>query len=164
MFQEARLIAVNYVPDELEIGMMFLIDVIGHEENIITLDKVPNDMEAYIREYGYPVKLYVIDEGNPNIPESSKVLGNPEQIGWFDLGAHSEVLSDITLRQINTILNGYDGYCLIEMFVHPETQLLEPVVYENKITLCYADSYEDEEYDDDEDYEEQYMDEEFDDD
>jgi len=164
MFQEARLLPVHYIPDELEIGMMFLVNVIGHEENIITLDKVPNNMNAYIEEYGYPVKLHVIDEGNPNLPETSKVLANPEQIGWFDLGAHSDVLSDITLAQINKILNGYDGYCMIEMYEDPETYEIKPVVYEDKITLCYADAYEEDEYgeDDEDDYYEE-MDEQFDD-
>lgn len=150
MFQEANLIAINYVPDEIKKGTMFLIKA-GIDLQIHVADKdIPQYMmDEYIRDYGYPVQLAIIDDGNPNIPNSTKMFATHEQIGWFDEGEWSDELSDIKLSQLNRIFAGYDGRCMIELEEGEDGNFF-PVLYENKVTICYPDAYDSDDWDDDE--------------
>jgi hypothetical protein len=80
-----------------------------------------------------------METGNPNLREQV-VLATPEQIGWFDEGEWSDELCDIELKHYNRILEGYDGWILIEMMETEEDEdELTPVIYNNKVTIAYAD-------------------------
>ena len=153
MFQEANLIAIHYVPDDIKKGTMFLVKL-GHENQIHIADRdVPHEaMDLYIKEYGYPIELAIIDDGNPNISNSVKMLAKHSQIGWFDEGEWSDELSDIKLSQLNRIFAGYDGRCMIELEEDEEGNFF-PVLYENKVTICYPDAYDSDDWDDDDEYE-----------
>jgi hypothetical protein len=81
------------------------------------------------------------------------ILATPEQIGWFDEGEWCDELCDIEVRHFNRIIEGYDGYVLIEVDYDEEEgdeTMFSPVLYNNKVTISYAD-LEDEDDDNDED-------------
>lgn len=147
LFQECKLRFEHYVPDVLKTGMYFLI-TIGHELQIMKLDRVPKDEEQFIKEYGYPVEISIFVPGDPNIPDSDQICAYPEQIGWFDEGEFSEDIEDIDVKHINRIMSGYDGWCQIEMF-EGEDEEFYPTIYEGKVTISYPDSYDDDSWDDD---------------
>lgn len=153
MFTEAKLVFKHYVPDFLEEGMLFATKrsevILGKPYECIQvykLEKRPNDEDAYIQEHGYPVQPFVLqDYLNPD--DGAATVADYTQIGWFDMGDDAEELEDITIDQMNTIMDDYDGDIIIEC-----DEEGEPVVYEGKITIRFADNYPMGE-DDDMDYE-----------
>lgn len=158
MWMPAILTFKSYKPLKLEKGMLFIDSKLFE---IIKLDSVPADEEEFLKNYGYPVEPYVIDIGNPNIPESYQTLANPEEIAWMDEGEHTDELCDIEPRHFNRILSGYDGEILIEMVeTEEDPEYFVPGLYEGKITIKYADDVpEDEDDDYDDEYNEYYGDE-----
>jgi hypothetical protein len=155
MFIEALMVFKSYKPLKLEKGMLFLVQQPRFKE-IIKLDKVPANEEEFIKINGYPVEPYIIDVVNPNLSQEETIWATPEQIGWFDEGDHCDELCDIEVKHFNRIIEGYDGYVLIEVDYDEEADdedMLSPVLYNNKVTISYAD-LEDEDDEDDEDEEE----------
>lgn len=152
MFIEAQMVFKSYAPLKLEKGMLFLISQ-GRDFQLRQLDVVPQDEQEYIKINGYPVEPYIIETGNPNLKEQV-ILATPEQIGWFDEGEWSDELCDIELKHFNRILEGYDGWVLIEMMETENEDELTPVIYNNKVTIAYADL--EDEHDDNDEYYEQY--------
>lgn len=116
MFVQAKLILEHYIPDRLIPGMWFL--ALQHKNVVVyestSLVDHPEQYEAFVQLNGYPVRPHIYYEGDPNIPESSYLLVEPNEIGWFDEGSHSEDLNDISIKEINNILED-DGYCQIEI-------------------------------------------------
>jgi hypothetical protein len=135
MFQEAELSFSSYKPLSLEKGMLFY--QILHEGtskqtiDVYKLGRVPVDQELYISKHGFPINLQVLDERYAIIAES-------EKLAWFDKGDDSDVLSDLEVEQINTILNKHGGYLLVDL-----------ELYEGKVTIRYIDEEEENEDDDD---------------
>jgi hypothetical protein len=114
-------------------------EMVAHE-----LSYVPLDIESYIGINGAPVEPYIYILGNPNVPDETFCIATPDMIGWFDEGDHSDDLSDITIKEINNILEN-SGYCEIEV----EEQHLDdeeaqedyiqivPVLLQDKVTIRY---------------------------
>ena len=152
MFTHAKLVLQSYKPLKLEKGMWFL--AMHHGEiSVYELGyNIHNDeqMETYVQLNGYPVEPYLYIVGNPNIPDETFLIATPEQIGWFDEGDHADDMHDITIKEINNILNN-DGYCEIEVeeehLDDDEAQddyiNIVPSILENKVIIRYE--YEDEE-------------------
>jgi hypothetical protein len=122
------------------------------------------EKELYLQTNGAPVEPYIYLEGNPNVPDETSLMAEPEQIGWFDEGDHKDELRDITIKEINNILDN-NGHCEIDV----EEEHLDddeaqddyfnvvPVLLYDKIIIRYdlnqvKPDEEDEYYDDDEDY------------
>jgi hypothetical protein len=143
MLIEAKLVFQHYVPTEYT-SLMFLAVGAHKTPYVYSIEGLRNP-EAFMEVNGYPVKPYIIDEGNPNLSNSTEILATPEQIGWFDAGPDSEDLVDIEIRQFNDILEFDNGYVLIEVDDHTD----EIVLFQDKVTLMYVDSLDDVE---DEDY------------
>jgi len=138
MHLTGELVFKNYKPLKLEPGMLFFRILNGgtikeHVE-IYALDRTPMNEEEYIRENGHPIEMYVVNnEYNAQDP-----LVQPEQVAWFDEGPETEDLHDITIKEINTILNDYGGYVDVEVDEdYPDTALLA----EGKAILSFIDSY-----------------------
>jgi hypothetical protein len=148
MYIEAQMVFKSYAPLKLEKGMLFLISQ-GKDFQIRQLDVIPQDEQEYLKINGYPVEPYIMETGNPNLKEQV-VLATPEQIGWFDEGEWSDELCDIELKHYNRILEGYDGWILIEMMETEEDEdELTPVIYNNKVTIAYADLEDEDDEDED---------------
>lgn len=136
---EAELVFKSYMPASLEIGMYF---VKVHPDRIVLweLDEVPLDKNSFLVEHGAPMELYIID-GDDNT-----LIAEPHEIGWMDDGDDVDELRDITLEDINTIINDYDGYCeieIVESFYDEDEQLI-PNMYEQKIVLRFVTEEEEE--------------------
>lgn len=150
MYQIGRIVTKSYVPDELEVGLLFYV---GGE--FIVLDKLPYDEEEFYAKNGYPVELYIVDEGNPNLNDGY-IIAYPEEIGWFDEGDHSDDLEEITVEHLNRILqdNGYieiplDAYEIDDDECQGDCEEYEPIFINDKIVirLLSDDTQEEEEWD-----------------
>lgn len=165
MFTQAKIILQSYKPLKLEKGMWFL--AVNHDQvSVYELGYTiysDEQMETFLQLNGYPVEPYLYIVGNPNIPDETFLIATPEQIGWFDEGEHTDEMHDITLKEINNILDN-DGYCQIEVEeihldddeAHEDYIDIVPVITQDKVTIRYIyeeeeEEYEEEEQDDDED-------------
>jgi hypothetical protein len=147
MFVEAQLVFKSYMPDDgLKKGMLFLTHI-SKEPHIYVLNTLPSNEDEFMKINGFPVEPYIVDTGNPNIPNDEIIYAHPLQIGWMDDGDHSDELYDIELRNINKIISEYDGWVYIEV-----EEDGTPILYNGKVTIRYAiieDEYEiDEDADD----------------
>jgi len=117
------------MPKRLELGMLFA-DVTEESTTLWELDKIPNDEEAFMIENGAPMEVYIIDNDD-------SVIAEPHEIGWFDEGDDTDELRDITLDDINYILNEFDGWIeieIIEDFFDEDEQVI-PNMYEQKVVV-----------------------------
>jgi hypothetical protein len=145
MFYPAELAYRNYMPDELESGMLFMKilhqGTIKETVEVWTLDKAPQDKDRFLSENGAPIELYVMDE-------DGEVLAEPEEIAWFDLGEAFMTLTDISLKEINIILNEYDGLVEIEISDEDyEEGWVSPSYQMDKVTLRFLTDYDEDEDD-----------------
>jgi len=145
MYYPAELVYKNYMPDELTSGMLFMkILHPGTVKELVelwTLDRVPQDKDKFLSENGAPVELFIIDE-------EGDVLAEPEEIAWFDLGEAFMTLTDISLKELNIILNEHDG--LVEIEINDEDYeegYVSPTLQMNKVTLRFLTDYDEEEDD-----------------
>lgn len=156
MYLECQLVFKSYKPLNLEKGMLFLTNIKG-EHAIRELNEVPRDQEEFITINGYPVEPYIVDIGNVHLNEE-RIVATPDQIGWFDEGEHSDELSDISITNMNDILEHFDGWIDLEMVETEDGEDYVPILYNNKVTIRLPDDYDDDEWDDDiddEEYEEE---------
>jgi hypothetical protein len=126
---EAELALRSYMPKRLELGMLFA-DVTEEGTTLWELDKIPQDEEAFMIENGAPMEVYIIDNDD-------SVIAEPHEIGWFDEGDDTDELRDITLDDINYILNEFDGWVeieIIEDFFDEDEQVI-PNMYEQKVVV-----------------------------
>jgi hypothetical protein len=93
-------------------------------------------MEQFLQENGAPYELSLVDE-------DGNVVATHEQIGWWDEGPNSDEYRDITLKDINNIINTYDGEVNVLTF-HDEDRI-NIEYYNNKVVICSIDAYEEEE-------------------
>lgn len=150
MFTQAKLVLQSYKPLRLEKGMWF---IATHHDQVSIYELGYNiysdeQKETFVQLNGYPVEPYLYIVGNPNIPDETFVIATPEQIGWFDEGEHSDEMHDITIKEINNILDN-DGYCQIEVEeenldddeAQEEYINIAPVIMQDKVVIRYE--YED---------------------
>jgi hypothetical protein len=126
---EAELALRSYMPKRLELGMLFA-DVTEEGTTLWELDKIPQDIEAFMIENGAPMEVYIIDNDD-------SVIAEPHEIGWFDEGDDTDELREITLDDINYILNEFDGWLeieIIEDFFDEDEQVI-PNMYEQKVVV-----------------------------
>lgn len=105
---EAELVLRSYMPKKLEKGMLFL-SVTEHETKLWKLKTIPFDKDKFLVEHGAPMEICIIDE-------DENILAEPHEIGWFDEGEHTDELRPISLEDINTIINEYEGWLNIEIY------------------------------------------------
>jgi hypothetical protein len=143
MFYPAELVYKNYMPDELEKGMLFMKiyaqGTIKERIEVYTLDKVPFNKDQFLSENGAPIELFIMDD-------DGEVLAIPAEIAWFDLGEAFMTLTDISLKEINIILNDYDGLVEIEIDDEDyEEGYVSPSYQMDKVTLRFLTDYDEEE-------------------
>ena len=163
MFIDCKLVLKSYIPEKLEKGMWFVRNktevVYGDRSEYLSVHElalVPRDMETYLTYNGYPVKPYLV---YPMInPDDTEVIAAyPEQIGWWDEGDHVDELRDITVKDINNILEWDNSMVQIEVLDDEEDEedgTPIPLLYDNKVTLRDVHTTDSDEWidDDDEDY------------
>lgn len=143
MWIAAELVIRNYQPEQLEEGMLFLniLHPGTHKETyeIFSLDRVPRDEEAFIALNGFPFEFSIIFD--------EKEIVKHSEIGWFDFGEKVEFLTEISLKEINIILNEFDGWLDVE--IDDESyelyDLIVPTLNEEKALFRFYEEDEDEE-------------------
>lgn len=148
MYIEAKLVFQHYVPYEYNDLLFLSVNSMG-EPFVYMVDKLTNP-EEYMELNGFPVKPFIIQEGNPNIPDSDIILAEPDEIGWMDDGEHADSLRDIELIDYNTIIQKYNGYCLIDVNEDEEDGNEYVLLYEGQATIALYDAYDDDEEQEDE--------------
>jgi hypothetical protein len=138
MYFVAQIVFKSYVPYSLEKGMWF-VRTSNEEKEIFELNQVfssPEEEEKFITDNGYPVKPFIVEEYMDG--SSPAILATPEQIGWFDEGEDTDELRDITLEEINYIINMDGGFLLVDI----DGQTGEPILAEGKIiiTIDFTDA------------------------
>lgn len=134
MYIEAELVTKAYLPDELEIGMLFIrINFPGTDDSAIelfALDKIPRDKDVFLRDNGAPVELFVILTDDRE--SFMEIIARPDQMAWLDLG--DENLYTPELSVYNLILNEYNGVLEIEIDEDEEEDIL-PILVEGKVVI-----------------------------
>ena len=128
---EAELVLRSYMPKELEKGMLF-VRVTEHETILWELETIPFDKEKFLVEHGAPMEICIID--------GDDILAEPHEIGWWDEGEHVDELRPISLKDINVIINEYDGWLDIEIhesFYDEEISTIIPNFVEQKVVLKF---------------------------
>jgi len=137
-----KLVFKSYKPLKLEKGMLFLLRD-KSEMSVIELDSVPMNDDEYISQYGYPVEPYIIQPVNPNIADDGFVIVPPHRIGWWDVGEDSDELYTITTKEINNIIDLYDGWVDVEIEDEfDEEDNIITVRIDGLCILSYAEEYE----------------------
>jgi len=153
MFILTELVLKSYKPTKLEPGMWFVQKFQSgtrwESSEVFAIDKVPQDEQEFINKNGYPVEPYIIGE-------NEEVLAEPDEIGWWDEGEQTDEYRDITIDDVNMIINEFDGEIAIdgewfgydsdEDCEYPEDKFF-PTIYADKVVLSFPE-YDDEwEYD-----------------
>jgi hypothetical protein len=140
MFILAKLVFKSYMPSELEEGMWFISKhrdvVLGNVYEYLRvhqLQKVPQDMESYVIANGAPVEPYIIQPMR-NADDVEEILAFPNQIGWWDAGAHSDDIEDLSVAILNSNIYGEDGEDgMIALYV--DDYVRKPILIEGKVVI-----------------------------
>jgi len=142
MFIPAEIVLVSYLPDELEVGMLFTnrisVGVIEPYVELFELEEIPEDPDAFMSKHGVPVELRVVDEDD-------NILANHDEIGWWDDGGDSEFLREVTLDDVNYILRELEGYVDIHASYNETDGVYESVLIDDMVVLSLVPE---EEFDD----------------
>ena len=137
MWYPAEFAIESYLPDELEVGMLFTnrisVGVIDPYIELFELEDIPEDPDAFMAKNGAPVKIIIVDD-------EANVIATHDEIGWWDDGDGSDEYRDVTLDDINYILRELDGYIDIEVDENYGVVLIEDRVV---ITLASEDEFDD---------------------
>lgn len=143
MYYPAELIFKSYLPKTLELGMLFVnkisVGLLEPEIELWSLDNIPDNIDEFLAKNGAPVELLIICE-------IEGVLAEYPQIGWFDEGEESDELYDISLEEINIIINDYEGNLMIDVVEHfYDKDIIVPELIEDKVIISYVEYDEEEE-------------------
>lgn len=137
MYIQAELVTHSYHPLYIEKGMYFSRHVWPGSDReyreIWQLDKDINDEEdVFMAINGASVKISIISVEYPY-----NVIADFEDIGWFDVGDESDELHDVTLHELNKILDTYQG--MLEIDVDEE---YVPLYQQDKVVIRYLQDNE----------------------
>jgi hypothetical protein len=142
MFIPAEIVLVSYLPDELEVGMLFTnrisVGVIEPYVELFELEEIPEDPDVFMSKHGVPVELRIVDEDD-------NILANHDEIGWWDDGGDSEFLREVTLDDVNYILRELEGYVDIHASNNETDGVYESVLIDDMVLFCVVPE---EEFDD----------------
>jgi len=126
------------MPKKLEPGMLFLRTTKELFLELWELEKIPLEpIEQFLQENGAPYELSLVDE-------DGNIVAIHEEIGWWDEGPDSDEYRDITLKDINYIINIYNGEVDVLAF-DDEEYGTNVEYYNNKVVICSIDAYEEQE-------------------
>lgn len=135
-YYECELVFKSYMPKQLEIGMLF-INVTENEKTLFELDSIPRDEEKFIIDNGAPMELHIVD--------GDDVLATYNEIGWMDDGDDVDELRELSIDDLNYIINECDGWIeleIIEEFFDEEDQIIPNFVQEKVIIRLLTEEEE----------------------
>lgn len=121
MWQEAELVLVNYIPDEITLGMFFIKTLTNREQEIFTITKLTfEDIDYFFEKNGYPVKLFIQTEIDDDVQLSEELHLNSvfdfEQLDYYNT---------TSLKELNIILNEFEG--MLEIMLNEEASDYEKI-------------------------------------
>ena len=126
MYILAELYIQSYKPKQLSKGMLFFKWRTPFAQ-LWELNEIPRNQEEFLKENGHPVEYSILDM-NENL------LASCEEIGWMDEGEYTDELREVTLEDINLILQKYEGY--VEIDVKEEDELT-PNYQQEKVIIRF---------------------------
>lgn len=143
MYKASKLLLSSYIPDQIEVGMMFAMSVTINDNShlhVHKLDKLPRNIDRYITENGYPVKPFImaLENNNPDTPE--RILAYPDQIKWINYGHE---LYPFEVEDINYIMMNHEGY--IGIWMEDDEVVIDD--HDGTVELTFITSMMDEEDD-----------------
>ena len=149
MYQTVELVLKSYMPKHLEPGMWFINKInngtLKEHVEVWALDKVPSEsLDEFVSKHGAPVEPYLIYEDD----DVFGVMAEPHEIGWWDEGVHKDDLRDVELKDVNYILEEWNGYVDVQIdewdYAHSEE--INPIIYAGKVVMCIPGMYDEEEH------------------
>lgn len=132
MYYPVELVMANYKPLRLEAGMLFLTKIhqgtIKELVEIWALNVVHTHRDEFFQEHGYPIKLLIVDD-------RGDIIAEDKEIGWWDDGPEIKELRDITLKDINIILNDYGGFLELDFKWKNKKKMKVPRFVMEKVIL-----------------------------
>lgn len=135
-YQPVKLIYNSYIPDQLEPGMLFAVNVTINEHSYLhvhKLEKLPRNIEKYIQENGLPIKPYLIRAIDSNPDKEPEEVAYPDQIAYYE---QDGLLYDFTIDDMNYISMVDDGY--VGLYFDDETN--EPVLEDDLVVITSMDN------------------------
>lgn len=143
MLVEAELVLKSYIPDELELGMMFMRKTFPNTEReeieVFSLSSIPEDNDEFYFMNGFPIQPYIIKQVNIN-DTNPLILASAEEIGWWDDGEETDELYTIDIDELNFIIGQLAGQVCIEI----NEELEEVELIEGMVVLTYPEEFFDE--------------------
>ena len=151
MYIQSNLVFRNYVPSQLEDGMLFITErtmkTLGGDfiyTHVYEMNQVPtdsDDYEEFYAEHGYPVhvEIYAQIEDNPDAP--LVLVANEDTIGWLE---QEDQLSDFSIDDMNAVMLHHSGILGIYMEEDETTELLVPVLEEGMVVVTFMSNMYDE--------------------
>lgn len=137
MYYPVKLILINYVPNELRKGLLFASTLFPNTEK--------QRMEVWAHEsrthlsateffeiHGFPVEMKLLTE------EGLEIASGEQLAWWDDNDSSSENLKDMTLNEVNTILNDYEG--VVDILIDEDYYSLGnvvPLIAMDKVVLRF---------------------------
>ena len=135
-YQPVKLIYNSYQPSQLEVGMLFAMNVTINDHSYLhlrKLEKLPRDIEEYLQHNGLPVKPYFIRSIDSNPDVAPEVVAYPDQIAYYEQDGQ---LFDFTVDDMNYICMEDDGY--IGLYFDDETN--QPVLEDGFVVVTSMDN------------------------
>ena len=135
-YQPVKLIYNSYQPSQLEVGMLFAMNVTINEHSYLhlrKLEKLPRDIEEYLQHNGLPVKPYFIRSIDSNPDVAPEVVAYPDQIAYYEQDGQ---LFDFTIDDMNYINLEDEGY--IGLYFDDETN--QPVLEDGRVVVTSMDN------------------------
>jgi hypothetical protein len=135
-YQPVKLIYNSYQPSQLEVGMLFAMNVTINDHSYLhlrKLEKLPRDIEEYLQHNGLPVKPYFIRSIDSNPDVAPEVVAYPDQIAYYEQDGQ---LFDFTVDDMNYICMEDDGY--IGLYFDDETN--QPVLEDGRVVVTSMDN------------------------
>jgi hypothetical protein len=135
-YQPVKLIYNSYQPSQLEVGMLFAMNVTINDHSYLhlrKLEKLPRDIEEYLQHNGLPVKPYFIRSIDSNPDVAPEVVAYPDQIAYYEQDGQ---LFDFTVDDMNYLCMEDDGY--IGLYFDDETN--QPVLEDGFVVVTSMDN------------------------
>jgi len=140
MWIPAEIVLKSYLPDELQVGMLFInrisVGVIEPYIELFELEEIPEDPDALMVKHGVPVEMFIIDD-------EGELLASHDEIGWWDDGDDVDEYREVTIDDINYILREFEGYVDIEI----DDENNDVILREDKVILSLVPEEEFEDWD-----------------
>jgi hypothetical protein len=135
-YQPVKLIYNSYQPSQLEVGMLFAMNVTINDHSYLhlrKLEQLPRDIEEYLQHNGLPVKPYFIRSIDSNPDVAPEVVAYPDQIAYYEQDGQ---LFDFTIDDMNYINLEDEGY--IGLYFDDETD--KPVLEDGRVVVTSMDN------------------------